>query len=375
MLGNNKYMSNTVTLALMCTSLNNMAGGLERQIIRTAAALANCGFKVYIISFDSRKDESFYQIPPNVIWLKCGFGLTPHQAASKRKRIQQLFELRKNLTSIQCKCLITFHHGLYLRSFIATFMKNIINIVSERNSLTFYNYVSVSKLNPAFLLSFLAKRRTIQCAGYIDEYPRIFHSRIRVIPNILVSPQPLSIPQLKLKTHRVAFLGRLEAQKNITPLLEQMISTEKEINFSLHIAGSGSRKPIIESRYKSLIEKKKLFLYDNIENIYYFLSESSLFFFPSLWEGYPNALVEAISIGLPVVTTHRLSKLHEFVEHQKNAIITNDNDFYQEISNLICDYKKLNSFSKQSLLKYQKISSKAPVNQWLELLSELNINP
>ena len=148
-------MTKKIQVALMCTSLHNMAGGLERQIIRTASALSDLNYQVFIVSFDSIGDASFYPIPDEVTWLKCGNSLTPHQASRKRDRIKQLWLLRQTLISNRIKCLITFHHGLYFRSFIVTLFLRIKNIVSERNSLSFYNYVSQSKINPLIFFHFL----------------------------------------------------------------------------------------------------------------------------------------------------------------------------------------------------------------------------
>ena len=122
------------------------------------------------MSFDSPGDQSFYSIPANIQWLQCGEGLTPHKSASKLQRFKQLLSLRQRLSKLKISCLITFHHGLYARSFFATFLTRTRNIVSERNSLTFYNYIRGSKYNAGFLLSFFADART---KYYKQEYPRL----------------------------------------------------------------------------------------------------------------------------------------------------------------------------------------------------------
>ena len=47
-----------------------------------------------------------------------------------------------------------------------------------------------------------------------------------------------------------------------------------------------------------------------------------------MWEGYPNALAEALRIGLPVVMSKRLSNLNQFVEHNINGLVVNDNEIF-----------------------------------------------
>ena len=48
-----KKNSNKPVLGFICTSLNNVAGGLERQILRTCKELDALGYKVFLISYDN----------------------------------------------------------------------------------------------------------------------------------------------------------------------------------------------------------------------------------------------------------------------------------------------------------------------------------
>ena len=94
----------------------------------------------------------------------------PHQASRKRDRIKQLWLLRQTLISNRIKCLITFHHGLYFRSFIVTLFLRIKNIVSERNFRFIIMFLSLSLILFIFL-SFFASARTVQVESYKKEYP------------------------------------------------------------------------------------------------------------------------------------------------------------------------------------------------------------
>ena len=58
-----------------------MAGGLERQLVRVAIELSKLGFKTVILSYDNDPSDSFYYIPDNIKWIKCGNGLKPHASA------------------------------------------------------------------------------------------------------------------------------------------------------------------------------------------------------------------------------------------------------------------------------------------------------
>ena len=70
-----------VSVGLICTSLDQMAGGLERQIIRTCQSFLEQGFKVFLFTFDNEKAIPFYKLPEKIVWIRCGKGLDPHSSA------------------------------------------------------------------------------------------------------------------------------------------------------------------------------------------------------------------------------------------------------------------------------------------------------
>ena len=74
-----------------------MAGGLERQLVRVASQLSESEFKVLIFSYDNEPSFSFYKIPDNVLWIKCGDGLLPHTSANLMERFKQIYNFRKIL--------------------------------------------------------------------------------------------------------------------------------------------------------------------------------------------------------------------------------------------------------------------------------------
>ena len=127
---------------------------------------------------------------------------------------------------------------------------------------------------------------------------------------------------------------------------------------------------VFKNKYSALIDDEVLELLGKIKDIDNFFTNSSLFCFPSLWEGYPNALAEALRIGLPVVISKRLSTLNQFVEHDINGLIVNDNEMFIKTEHLINNKKLLNEMSKNSLIKYQYLYRNSPVENWDMILKD-----
>jgi len=340
---------------------------LERQLLRVASQLCEFEYQVIIISYDNVHAKSFYKIPKNIEWIKCGDGLIPHHKANIFKRIKQIYKLRKVLKDFSVTHLVSFHHGIFPRSYLGTLFLDIKNIVSERNSLSNYKYIKLKKFNLGFLSLFLADVITVQLKSYINDYPKLLRRKIKVVPNLLCINSTYLEPLFDERV--VTMMGRLCPQKNFTPLLDQLLERPEIYGkLKIRIAGEGHLRKLFEIKYKKLIDNGSLELLGNINYTKQFLRSSSIFCFPSLWEGYPNSLVEALSNGLPVVLSTRLKNLIGFVEDDVNGKIVQDSKYLDTILEMIENKNKLKLMSKESFEKYKKLRSLSSINNWINLI-------
>ena len=67
--------SQKLKIAFICSRIDNMAGGIERQILRTCDYLLKENYDVTLITYDNYDAKPFYQLPDNLCWFKCGNGL------------------------------------------------------------------------------------------------------------------------------------------------------------------------------------------------------------------------------------------------------------------------------------------------------------
>ena len=365
-LRNSKFDKNVI--AFVCTSLDNVAGGLERQLVRVSNELYRKGFNIIIFSYDNIPANSFYEIDNGINWVKCGNGLKPHSSANFLKRLKQIFLFRKEIKKYKVTHLITFHHGLFPRSLLASIFLSTKKIISERNSLENYKYIRLNKFNIGYLSLFFADLITVQLENYKNDYPKYLRKKIRVVPNILNKKSIYKEPLLNKKV--VSMIGRLCPQKNFAPLLDQCLERIQEIkNLKIKIAGEGEYIKLFEKKYKNLINLDILELKGNIKDTNQFLMSSSIFCLPSLWEGYPNALVEALEAGLPIIISKRLFNLNEFVREDFNGKFVEDKDFLNFIIKFLKDENKLKIMSKNSFKMYQNLCDKSTINNWINLLN------
>ncbi len=151
---------------------------------------------------------------------------------------------------------------------------------------------------------------------YIEEKYNISSERIKYIPNYIDTElfRPLNI----LIENRICFVGRLEEQKNLFNLIEASSS----LGIKLVFFGNGSLKKKLENFAKEL--KADVEFKGNIpnKNLPKELNKSKLFILPSLYEGCPKVLLEAMSCGLPVIGTN-VDGIKEIIKHQENGYLCN----------------------------------------------------
>jgi len=104
---------------------------------------------------------------------------------------------------------------------------------------------------------------------------------------------------------RVFGLGvRLEEQKGIRYLLEAMPAVlARHPDTALAVAGTGSLEPSLKDRARALGVAGNVFFLGAYPDLRSFYPLLDYFVLPSLWEGLPLCLLEAMSLGLPIIST------------------------------------------------------------------------
>ncbi|OGS33820.1 MAG: hypothetical protein A2293_12175 [Elusimicrobia bacterium RIFOXYB2_FULL_49_7] len=129
---------------------------------------------------------------------------------------------------------------------------------------------------------------------------------ISVIPNGVSLPTIIAQPGTRRKPLRLLFVGRLIPRKGIPALLKGLaLANQNQPLWHLDIAGSGPDQSALQTLTHSLGINGSVAFHDQLDKapLDALYADADLFILPSLNEGMSNALLEALSFGLPVAAT------------------------------------------------------------------------
>lgn len=118
-------------------------------------------------------------------------------------------------------------------------------------------------------------------------------------------------------------IGRLIHQKGQWHLIRAFTWVVKaHPHATLIILGEGEYQRKLEDLIKDCDLSEHVFLIGKHANVYQFLQQADMFVFSSLWEGMPNTMLEALAVGLPIVSTDCVSGPREIIAPDANANAT-----------------------------------------------------
>lgn len=137
----------------------------------------------------------------------------------------------------------------------------------------------------------------------------------------------VDLEKFKLRTRRshqgVVFgtVARLVHQKGHTHLLDAIVQVSKEYPEARWVfVGDGDKRIQLENKARQLGISSVVEFAGNSDDIPSELAKFDVFVLPSLWEGFPNVLLEAMAAGLPVIAT-AVEGTVELVAHNKTGLL------------------------------------------------------
>ena len=135
----------------------------------------------------------------------------------------------------------------------------------------------------------------------------------------------------------LGFIGRLDEQKGIIPFIKELSKHKDKFNDSvILLVGNGSQEEEVKSLIKELNLEELFILTGFQERVNIFYPIIDVFFLPSLYEGLPMVLLEAMAFKKPIVSMN-VGSISEVINKDTGILI--DNGDYEKFSNELVKLK------------------------------------
>lgn len=124
----------------------------------------------------------------------------------------------------------------------------------------------------------------------------------------------------------IGAVGRLHEQKGYAYLIEAAVELVKQLpNAEFRVIGEGNLRLELENQVSNFGLQNIFRFLGSRTDIPYQLSQMDVFVLPSLWEGMPFVLMEAMCAGIPIVATN-VDGVSEILENEKDALLVPSRD-------------------------------------------------
>jgi glycosyltransferase involved in cell wall biosynthesis len=342
-------------------------GGAQRQLVGLAALLQEKGHFVYIVTYH---DILFYENDLKEYSIR-------HLNIQKSKwNIWLIKKVRLTFCELEPDVVISYLDSPNIIASIVrlTGIKYKL-VVSERNTtqrLTIKDRVRffLYRWADVIVSNSFSQERFI-----INHYPRL-SSKIQVITNFVDLDlfQPV-IEEKKNGPIKIIGAGRIERQKNIDCLIKAS-KFVKDQGYDIHVDWYGRKTDLVDE-YLSLIDHLELpdvlSFHEPTMAIQEKYQEADLFCLPSLYEGYPNVLCEAMACGLPVICSDVCDNA-SIMEEGVNGFLFDPYD-PRELAERIIQYITIPSEEKKQMsrksreLAEQRFGKEAFVKKYMALIA------
>ena len=276
------------------------SGGAERQICGLAVMLTKAGFTCRLITYvENQFYESYlrqngvdYQFVPE-LW----------------KKNTRVFKAARYVRQYKPDVVISFLPSVNKTMCLAKMFFRTKLVVSERNNNTCITLSDKVQFNLYRMADAVVPNSNSQGMFICNNFPFLSKKVHPIINFVDVNRFTPSETPVRNETLRIVTVARYTQQKNVLTYLKA-IRMVKDMGLNVHFDWYGDKKhnadyfAEIEKEYQKLDIADFLTLHEPNQKIEEEYRKADIFCLPSLFEGYPNVVAEAMSCELPILCSN-----------------------------------------------------------------------
>jgi GalNAc-alpha-(1->4)-GalNAc-alpha-(1->3)-diNAcBac-PP-undecaprenol alpha-1,4-N-acetyl-D-galactosaminyltransferase len=285
-----------------------VVGGAERVLSILANYWATHDWDVTLITLADENAIPFYPIESKVKLIQLGVsGSSPNLIAAIKNGLRRVKVLNAAIIASQPDVVISFMETANVLTLLACWNTKIPTIVSER---VYPGYTYANRFWKVLTAWTYHRANSIVLLtqNSIPFYPASRGYRSIVIPNPVNKAVLPTITKQLLPKPALLAVGRLHPQKGFDLLIKAFAQIHaKHPDWHLTILGEGIVRSELEELRAQLKLTDCIHLPGKVSNVSEYLPQADIFVMPSRFEGFPNALGEAMAYGLPAISCDCLS--------------------------------------------------------------------
>ena len=343
-------------------------GGAERVMATLANTLAERNYEITIATLIDR--ESFYPLNTKISVIAAGYKIN-----RKNRVISMLDQLFKGIASLRYinRCINEQRPDVILSFLTHT---NILSLIVHKFHRKIPIFVS-ERSDPSVRLGIIqtlckmlyASADCIICQSnkVADFYAVNGKAKTTVIANPIDTD---SIPtnDIAVRKKIVVAVGRLFPEKNFSLLIDSFSDISSEFSdYNLEIYGEGPLREELQGKIDNYNLHDRIVLMGTRKKVMHYINDASLFVMSSDYEGFPNALLEAMASGLPVVSTDFYTGTASDLVGKENGLIVPTKDrraLAQAIRTILSNTDLQNSMSKENKKMLETLRAENIIEEW-----------
>jgi glycosyltransferase involved in cell wall biosynthesis len=345
------------------------AGGAQRVISHMTTQWTESGKSVVLVTFSNHEDD-FFTISKSVKRVSLGLHTPSNNLWSAVKNnILRIHSIHKVIKLESPDVVMSFISTTNILTILASFGLNKRVVISERSDPSiedlgipwqklrtiFYKFADIVTANSMGALNSMSK--------YVPE------SKLKYVRNPL---RYINSDEEVEKENIILCVARLNREKGVDVLLDSYASTFEQFpDWKLLIVGNGELEVELKNHAKNLGISSHVIWAGKVKDPSAYFLKSRIFILPSRREGMPNALLEAMSCGLPCIITSASSGPLEIVKDKVTGLVVPNEDadsMSNAITTLIRDKGLRDKLSIGALDAVSKIDMTTVYDEWESLL-------
>ena len=338
-------------------------GGIQKASSFLANSLDSLGHNVILLSL-YKTNTIYFNLNKGIEFIEPTFDRSTN--SPQRYVLRMMLYIRKWLKLLKPDVILSF--GEWTNSFviIATRRLNIPVFVSDRMS---------PMLSLGLIQNFLKKVMYKHADGIIAQtsYAKNVLNKNTGNCNIKVIPNPVSIVNLVEcpKKNQIITIGRLSKEKGHKYLIDAF-SKIKNKQWQLLIVGDGTERQSLEMQCIDLGLNHRVTFVGGQKELSNYLSESKIFVLPSLSEGYPNALIEAMTLPIACISTDCIAGPGDIIKDEINGLLVEpaNSDMLAKAIDRLIDDDCLGNFIANNAYKIRdELNAEVIVDKYLSFVT------